>query len=241
MKKLFKMGIVLTFMLFVLTGCTNTEYNVKVNNDGSGKVEYSVEFDEGILASEYEVGLGWLDDFKFLTNIKKIAEENGYSVEDIKKTIEDAENNGNTYEVVSGCKVSREFENISEEFKIEESIGEEYAQIIDDTGLKIEKGVFVTKYTQSFTVDLTKAGEVVNKVDVTYEFPKGIAKSNADSESFFTNKLTWNLEKGETQQIEYTVYSFNISLIIAIIVVILVLVLIIVLIIKKKKSKKIQK
>lgn len=239
MKRYLKMGIVLMFMLFILTGCTNTEYDVKVKRNGTGKVEYTVELDEEILnntlnkdvtdESKKVDGIKWIQDFNVFSNLMKVAEENGYNVEKIQR-----DNN------MLGYKASKEFNNIAEEFKIKDSIGDEYIIIENDTGIKAEKGIFITKYTQSFTADLSKAGEVINKVKLSYDFPKGITKSNADDKSsLFSSTLTWNLGKNEVKKIEYTVYSFNIVLIIIIIIAIVVVTTIIYIIIKRsKKSNK---
>lgn len=236
MKKNLKMGIVLMFMLFVLTGCTNTEYNVKVKRNGTGKTEYSVEFDKEKLdemvnkdsneESQKIDGIEWIQSFNVFSVLMNAAEKNGYNVEEIKK-------DGNTL----GYKASKEFNNIAEEFKIQDSVGEEYIIIENDSGIKVEKGIFITKYTQSFTADLSKAGEVINKVKLSYNFPKGITKSNADDKSsLFSSTLTWNLGKNEVKKIEYTVYSFNISLIIIIIIAIVIAVVIIYIIMKKIKK-----
>lgn len=239
MKRYLKMGIVLMFMLFILTGCTNTEYDVEVKRNGTGKVEYTVELDEEILnntlnkdvkdESKKVDGIKWIQDFNVFSNLMKVAEENGYNVEKIQR-----DNN------MLGYKASKEFNNIAEEFKIKDSVGDEYITIENDTGIKVEKGIFITKYTQSFTADLSKAGEVINKVKLSYNFPKGITKSNADDKSsLFSSTLTWNLGKNEVKKIEYTVYSFNISLIIIIIIAIVVITTIIYIIIKRsKKSNK---
>ncbi len=236
MKRFFKMGIVLMFMLFVLTGCTNTEYDVKVERNGSGKAEYTIELDEELLnnklnkdaedESEKIDGIKWVQDLNVFSALINDAKENGYNTEEIKKD-----------DNIIGYKVSKEFNNIAEEFKIQESVGEEYIKIENDTGMKIEKGTFITKYTQCLTVDLSKAGDVINKVKVSYNFPKGITKSNADNkDSLFSSTLTWNLGKNDVKKIEYTVYSFNISLIIIIIIAIVVVVLIIYILIKKRKK-----
>lgn len=229
MKRILKMGIVLMLMVFLLTGCTNTEYNVKVKEDGSGKVEYKVEYDEEILKNKYDVDLAWVKSFEFLSSVMKVAEENGYSIENIEK-------DGNTL----GYKASKGFNNMTEEFKIQNSVGDDYITITDDTGIQIEKGTFVTKYTQSFTADLQKGGEVINKVKLSYKFPKGIAKSNADKKfSLLSSKLTWELGQYETKKIEYTVYAFNTILIVIIVAVLVVVILVAFVFIKKyKKDKK---
>ena len=242
MKRVLKMGIILTFMLFILTGCTNTEYNVKINRNGSGKVNYSVEFDNEALkqalkieetANEDEEIKEFFDLVKslelFSSSIEK-AQKNGYTTEEIIK-----DNN------IVGYTATREFENISEEFVIADSVVEEYVTISDDTGIKIEKNFFTTKYTQSFTIDLTKGGDVINKVKISYDFPKGFTKSNADEKaSILATTLTWNLGKGEIKTIEYTVYSLNLPVIIIIVAIIVLIIVLVIVLVKNAKRTKIK-
>lgn len=246
MKRVLKIGIILIFMLFILTGCTNTEYNVRVNKDGSGKVNYSVEFDNEVLKETLEINdiddedeqtkelkelLALAGDVEVFSIAIEKAQENGYTTEEI---IED--------DNIVGYTATKEFENISEEFVIADSIVEEYVTISGDTGIKIEENFFTTKYTQSFTMDLTKGGDATNKVKISYEFPKGFTKSNADEKasSLLTTTLAWNLCNGEIKTIEYTVYTINLPIIIIIIIVaiiILIIVLVTVLVKKRKKNK----
>lgn len=205
MKKVLKMSIVLTFMLFILTGCTNTEYNVKINKNGSGKVEYSVNFDEKIL-KENNIDLVEFEDMKFLDNVKKTAEENGYTIEDIKKD-----------DATWGYKASKEFEKM-EDFKIKDSINNAYVDILDDTGLKIEKSFFKTKYSQSFKVDVSKkSNDLINEIKLTYDLPNGKVVTNTAQETSRGNVLTWTIKGGETVEVSYCVESINILPVIGII------------------------
>ncbi len=242
MKRVLKISLILTFILLILTGCTNTEYNVRVNKDGSGKVNYSVEFDNEVLKETLEIKdiadedeqtkelkelLALAEDVEVFSIAIEKAQENGYTTEEI---IED--------DNIVGYTATKEFENISEEFVIADSIVEEYVAISGDTGIKIEENFFTTKYTQSFTMDLTKGGDATNKVKISYEFPKGFTKSNADEKasSLVTTTLAWNLCNGEIKTIEYTVYTINLPIIIVAII-ILIIVLVTILVKKCKKNK----
>lgn len=226
MKKVLKMGIVLTFMLFILTGCTNTEYNVKINKNGSGKVEYSVNFDEKTL-TENNIDLVEFEDMKFLDNVKKTAEENGYTIEDIKKD-----------NVTWGYKASKEFEKM-EDFKIKDSINNAYVDILDDTGLKIEKSFFKTKYSQSFKVDVSKkSNDLINEIKLTYDLPNGKVVTNTAQETSRGNVLTWTIKGGETVEVNYCVESINTLPLIFIILACILVIAVIVLVIKKVKKSK---
>ncbi len=235
MKRIIKTTIVLMFMLIVLAGCTNTEYNVKINGNGSGKVEYNIQFDKnGLEEKMKENGLekdsAW-DLMATLTPFEKIintAKENGYNVEYI-------EEEGTRV----GYKASRNYDNI-QDFKIQDSVGDDYITITDDSGIKVEKNFFVTKFSQSVTVDTTKGGEVINTVKISYKFPKGFVKSSADKKTgIFSSQVTWNLGNKESKKIEYTVYSFTTMFKLLILIFIVAIILVVFMIVKKnKKSKK---
>lgn len=234
MKKLLKMGIVLTFMLFILTGCTNTEYNVKINEDGSGKVEYSVNFDEKTL-KENSIDLVEFEDMKFLDNVKKTAEENGYTIEDIKK-------DGVTW----GYTASKEFERM-EDFKIKDSINNAYVDILDDTGVKIEKSKSKKTYSQSFTIDVSnKSNDLINEIKLTFDLPNGKIVTNTAQETSKENVLTWTIKGGEKVEVKYCVEvtdeaaekSELLKIIILVSILVIVVISVIVFVIKKVKKSK---
>lgn len=233
MKRIIKTTIVLMFMLIVLAGCTNTEYNVKINRNGSGKVEYNIQFDkngleEKIKENGLEKDSAWdlvatLEPFK---NIIEAAKKNGYDVEYI-------EEEGK----MVGCKASKNYDNM-QDFKIQDSVGDTYITITDDSGIKTEKNFFITKFSQSVTVETNKGGDVINKVEISYKFPKGIVKSNADEKSgIIHSNRTWNLGNRESKKIEYTVYTLNLLPIIIIVVIIIAIVCLVIKKVDKGKEK----
>ena len=232
MKRIIKTTIVLMFMLIVLTGCTNTEYNVQINKNGSGKVECKIQLDESIIGDKIKElnmdtksQMGLISAAEPLEPIIETAQESGYDVEEIKNE-----------DVTVGCKLSKKFDNISD-FKIQEAVGaDSYVTITEDSGINIEKNLFITKITQNVTIDTTIGGDVINKVEISYKFPKGIVKSNADEKSgIIHSNRTWNLGNRESKKIEYTVYTLNL---LPIIIILVVIILIVCLVIKKKKSGK---
>lgn len=206
MKRIFGVLIVVFFMLVLLTGCTNTEYGVQVNEDGSGKVEYKIQLDESIIEDQIkELSMDTKSQELIaaaepLNNIIETAKENGYDIEEI---IEE--------DVVVGYKATKEFDDITQ-FKIQDSVGNDYVDVIEDTGIQIEKENGKIIYKQSATINVDKAGDIINTVKVSYKFPKGSVESNADEvedKDTANTTLTWNLGKRETKKIEYTITSFT--------------------------------
>ncbi len=242
MKKYIRLVMVMVLMLFVLTGCTNTKYDVKVKKNGKGKVEYKVEFDEGVLERDYDSTLAGIESFGFLDSLKQAVEKNGYTYENLTKK-----------GAISGCKITKEFDDIAKDFKVENTVDTAYIiiksadgteinekeikknpDLANATEIKVEKGFFVTKYSQSFIVDTNKGGDVINTITIKYHFPIGIAKSNADKGIF---NLTWNIGKYQEKKIEYTFYAFNWPLIALIIIAIIIIICIIRKIIINKREK----
>ncbi len=233
MKRIIKTTIVLMFMLIVLAGCTNTEYNVKINRNGSGKVEYNIQFDKnGLEEKMKENGLEKDSAWNLMATLTPF-----------EKIIETAKNNGYDVEYIEeegtriGYKASRNYDNI-QDLKIQDSVGDDYITITDDSGIKVEKNFFVTKFSQSVTVDTAKGGEVINTVKISYKFPKGFVKSSADKKNgIFSSQVTWNLGNKESKKIEYTVYTLNLLPIIIIVVIIIVIVYLVIKKVNKGKEK----
>ena len=123
------------------------------------------------------------------------------------------------YRVKAKPRVSREA--AIEEFSLEEAFGEEYVKDTEDNGIKVEKGLFVTKYSQVAELDLTTLSEDEQGITMAYQvkLPAKVTNSNATEVLDNGKTLKWNLTGGEVNKIEFTAQELNI-LPIAIIVVI---------------------
>lgn len=206
MKKTIGLIIVLILTLITLTGCAEINYEVEVNRDGSGEISYIYGISKEVLQ-----GLNVSAD-DFVSEMKEQAEESEYQVE----AYED--------ENIAGFKANKNIEDLNTEFSLEEAFGEEYVKDTEDNGIKVEKGLFVTKYSQFAELDLTTLSEEEQGITMTYQvkLPAKVTNSNA-TEVFENGKtLKWTLIGGEVNSIEFTAQEINI-LSIAIIVLIAVL------------------
>ena len=203
MKKTIGLIIVLILTLIILTGCAEINYQVEVNRDGSGEISYIYGISKEVL-QQLNVSA---DDF--VSEMKEQAQESKYQVE----AYED--------ENIAGFKANKHIENLNEEFSLEEAFGEEYVKDTEDNGIKVEKGLFVTKYSQVAELDLTTLSEDEQGITMAYQvkLPAKVANSNATEVLDNGKTLKWNLTGGEVNKIEFTAQELNI-LPIAIIVVI---------------------
>lgn len=223
MKKTIGLIIVLILTLITLTGCAEINYEVEVNKDGSGEISYIYGISKEAL-QQLNVSA---DDF--VSEMKEQAEESEYQVE----AYED--------ENIAGFKANKHIENLNEEFSLQEAFGEEYVKDTENNGIKIEKGLFFTKYSQVAELDLTTLSEEEQGITMTYQvkLPAKAANSNATEVIDNGKTLKWTLIGGELNTIEFVAEEINILPIMVIaIVVILAVALIIFIILKKKHATK---
>ena len=219
MKKTIALIIVLIGMLIALTGCAEINYQVEVNKDGSGEISYIYGISKDVL-SKLNVSAD-----EFVSSMKEQAEESSYTVE----TYED--------ENIAGFKAKKHIEDLNKDFSLQEAFGEEYVKDTENNGIKVEKGLFVTKYSQNAELDLTTLSEDEQGITMTYQVKlPAKAKINNASEVFDNGKtLKWNLKGGEINKIEFVAQEINLLLILVIAVAVILVVAIIIFIIFKKK------
>lgn len=212
MKKTIGLIIVLILTLITLTGCAEINYEVEINKDGSGEISYIYGISKQVL-QQLNVSA---DDF--VSEMKEQAEKSEYQVE----AYED--------EKIAGFKANKHIENLNEEFSLEEAFGDENVKDTENNGIKIEKGLFVTKYSQLAELNLTNLNEDEQGITMTYQvkLPTKVTNSNATEVLDNGKTLKWNLTGGEVNSIEFTSQQINILPIVIIAVVIIALIIFII-------------
>lgn len=218
MKKTIELLILLIVILIALTGCAQINYQVEINDDGSGEISYIYGVSKEI--SEYITVEDYINEFK------EQAEESNYKVE----FYED--------DIISGFRASKHIENLNTEFSLQEAFGEEYVKDTENNGIKIEKSLFITKYSQTAELDLTTLSKDEQGITMTYQvkLPVKTLTNNATEISKDNKTLKWNLIGGEINKIEFKAQKINI-LPIVIIVIVVIAIIIAVVIIKKHATK----
>lgn len=235
MKKAIKLVIMLVIMVIALTGCVNVDYQITINEDGTGNVTYIYGFEKSKLET-----LGMTVD-QMLENLKTEAMNNQYIVE----KYED--------DTIGGFKASKNIEDVTTGVSLEEAFGEQYVKDSENNQIKIVKeevkrNRFQTKYSQNAEIDLTKMEDMKNYTNMRYVINLPVAvdanKTNASEISEDAKTLTWNLVAGEINRIQFEAVSkaqYKMTVIDAIIIALVVIVLILAVVVINKKSKKKQK
>lgn len=239
MKKTLKSAILLvivSMLLFVLTGCANVNYEIKLSKDGSGEVSYIMGYDKSFLNSMGATKED-LEGDDTLDEMQDEARQEGY-------TIEKFEDN-NTY----GFKASKHVNNIQEEFDFDDIVEEDS---IKDNRIIFEESFLKTKYSQNAILDLSMDEEdeedaltnmMMSQIDVSYKItlPFKAGENNATTVSEDGKTLEWVLKAGQVNEIKFeATQDYMIYLIGGIIglAVIIVIITLIVILTKKNKSKK---
>lgn len=221
MKKTIALIIMLLIILITFSGCAKVNYEVEINKDGSGEITYIYGISKEKLGGSTDLVE------QFVETMKEQAEENNYNVE----IYEDEKN--------SGFKASKHLENLSEEFSLEETFGEEYVKDTENNKINIEKGLWKTKYSQNAELDLTNLKDTNIEMSYKIKLPTKTKTNNA-TEVFENGKeLTWNLKSGEINRIEFVAEEINVVPIVIVIgVVIAVAVTVFIILNKKHVTKK---
>ena len=225
MKKTIGLIIMLLIILITLTGCVNVDYEVKVNKDGSGDISYIYGFSKETLESLQVSAEDMVE------SMKEQAEESLYTVE----AYED--------EKIAGFKAIKHINDLTKDFSLQEAFTENYVKDNENNGIKIEKSLFITKYSQNAEIDLTSMEELGENVKMTYKvnLPGKVKSTNATKISENDKELTWELKGGKINKIEFVAQTINILPIVIITVFILAVsacVIIIFLVLKKKHATK---
>lgn len=236
MKKTIKSAILLIIvgmLLFVLTGCVNVNYEIKLEKDGSGDVSYMMGYDKQFLKSigAKQEDLEGDDTFN---EMQDEAEEKGYTVD----KYED--------ELTYGFKASKHVENIQEEFNVGNVIGED----IEDDKILFEESFLKTKYYQNTKLDLSAiegeddvfTNSILGQMKISYKIvlPFKVGENNATTVSEDGKTLEWTLKAGQLNEISFeAVEDYTMYVIAGVVVLVLVIAAVaIAFVTKKKKSEK---
>ena len=190
---------ILTIILITLTGCANVNYDIKLNEDGSGDIVYTMGYDKSFLKSMgVETSAVAKDDS--LKDMKEEAKEKGYTIEDYE--------DDTTY----GFKASKHVNNIQEEFNVNDEVSDDN----EESGKIIyEKTLLKTRYYQDSKVDLTDIlsdneeaamlKAVMSQMKVSYRItlPFRVGSNNATIVSEDGKTIEWILKVSEVNEIKF--------------------------------------
>lgn len=211
MKKTIALIVMLLIALITLTGCVNINYEVKVNEDGSADISYVYGISKETLES-MQVSAD-----EMIESMKEQAEESSYTVE------------GYEDDETAGFKASKHLENVNTDFSLQEAFGEEYVKDSENNGIKTEKNLLTTKYSQNAEIDLTSMEDMAQAITMTYtiKLPKKATTSNASAVSSDGKELTWNLTAGEVNKVEFVAQGLNVLALVVIVVAVALVVVVV--------------
>lgn len=234
MKRTLKSVLLVAFLsltLFVLTGCANVNYEIKLERDGSGEVSYIMGYDKAFLSS-MQVSVDDIKEDDSFDEVKQEATNEGYTIEEYEDE--------STY----GFKAYKHVNNIQNEFKIDEDTDA-------DDGIKYEKTLFKTKYSQNLALNLsdiigeeedalTKA--ILGQMKISYKIvlPFKVGENNATTVSEDGKTVEWILKAGEANEVKFVAEEDSTSYVVAGtgVVVLIIALCAIVVVTNKKKGKK---
>lgn len=223
MKKTIGLVMALVLVLIALTGCVKVDYEVKVNKDGSGDISYVLGFTKKTLDSLQVTAEDMTE------SMREQAEKSAYTVD----TYEDDE--------IAGFKAQKHIDDLSTNLSMEEAFGKENVKDQEENGINVKKGLFKTEYSQNAQIDLTNLSNLGDSIKIVYKV-KLPAKAKENNATEVNGKeLTWNLEAGKVNQIEFTATGINvlpIIIIVLVVVVVIAAIVIIFVILKRKKGTK---
>ncbi len=213
--------IVLAIAMFMLTGCANINYEIKLEKDGSGEISYIMGYDKNFLNS-MEVSVEDLRGDNSFDEMRQEAQQEGYTIEEYEDST--------TY----GFKAYKHVENVQNEFKVmEDSTGED--------AIHFEKSFFKTSFSQNATLDLSDlSGEgqaedaltsaIMGQMKISYKIvlPFAVGQNNASNVSEDGKTLEWTLKAGQTNEINFTAEQsnmVNIAIIAGAVILVLILIL----------------
>lgn len=187
MKKTILLTILLIITLITLCGCVNVDYATTINKDGSGEVAFIYSLNKSVITS-----LG-KNNIYAIENMKKNAEDAGYSVEDY----EDGE--------TTGFKASKKVDDITKKSYISE-IFEQYVENEEESKINIKNHLFGKTYSQKAIINLESVEQLKElgaKVSYTVNLPTKVSKTNANNISKDKKTITWNIDFGTTEEISF--------------------------------------
>lgn len=192
--------IFILFLFIFVTGCSNLEMSMKINNNRS--MFYTVY----VLNENYNNEIA-----RNISVYKQKLENNGYFVSEYNKN--------NKY----GMIISKEYDNIDyvsrakkeDEFNLLYMYNNDYNSEIENKMFYMDKKFISNYYVANFYVDLSNLGIDLNDSSVIYtvELPYRVKNSNADIISNDRKTLTWNISSLGKTEIDYEFELKNYDLI----------------------------
>ena len=224
MKRTILLVIVLAFMLFTLTGCVTAQYNLKINKDKTGEVEYVYALDKSVLESLNTTAR------EATLEMREKVVKNNYKVEDYED------------EKSAGFRATKHIDDVTEENILEEMFGEKYIKNIEESKVKVKKTLFGNKYNQKAIVNLESVdslAQITVKLEYTLNIPTKVGKNNADEISKDGKTITWKFKPGEEREIYFYADSGRmLKMIILVIIAIIIITAIVIYIFKHLKNNK---
>lgn len=227
------LAALISFTGLSLAGCAESNVNMKVNQDGSGSMEYSITIDKSAVKMLNGMNSDEGKKIDIKTSFKQLidkAKEVGY---DGKLT---------TTKDKEGIIISKDYKDIMDINKKSPKISNNATKQDVDFNiaenknfLTREKGLFSTKYKLHMKV--TPQGDSSQGVSSSFNLttPSKASSSNAEYKS--GNKLTWDMTKSQYINAEFSTLNIK-NIIISIIVIVVLIVLLVILVIKKKSGSK---
>lgn len=188
--------IFLSIFIFLCSGCADVEYNLTINKDNSGILEYLVKLqDIEINVEIYE---------EIIDAIVTELEANDFVVERTKETI----------------KATKEIDNVLEMDELDSLIKTDETSIV-----RSEKKLFVTKYYLDAKVDLTGYSKTAKEIkldkelkeflDIKFNLNLPVKSNSSNSEIENGEMLTWKLNYGEENiiKVEYSLINKEVVII----------------------------
>lgn len=197
MKKTFKSIFIILCLLFVLTGCVDSTYTVKLKSNASGTINFIIGYNKQTLTSvgvsKDEINNVAKTSFKdFIT----VATENGFTVNE---KIDDK---------FVGYECIKTVSNFNEDTSLIALFGNKYLK--EMSNIKIEKNFLSTSFTQDAKLDLTSirtenSNVMTSNMNIKYvvKLPGCSFDNNADEVNLLKNTLTWQLEAGKINEIYF--------------------------------------
>ncbi|MGP4059507.1 LppM family (lipo)protein [Halobacillus sp. H74] len=217
--------------IFILTGCVQGDYALKINKDGSGESTITVGIEEDAYEQIGGRGEGMID------SVNNELESRGY-------TIEPYEEDGHV-----GFVAEKTFDDVRDMEVLPVTAGlSEMGAAASSGGSPIEmetsSGLFFTTYKVKGEIDLERTGLlggmqqlVANQMDLTFTLDLPISPKDHNADRTDGNRLQWDIDTaGETEaMVEVAVPKVR-NIIVAVVSGLLVLTLLGFLIVRKRKA-----
>ncbi len=221
MKKVLSLIAIMIVLVIGLTGCVNVNYEVTLNKDGTADIAYVYGIEKSALQQLGSTAEGLTEE------MKQNAEESEYEIE------------AYSDDTMEGFRAKKHIENLSD-ISLAEAFGEEYVTDSEENQFKIDKEGLKTVYSQNANIDLSSMDDNTSsmvKMKYTVKLPTKVGDNNASEVSNDGKTLTWNLEAGKINEINFTATSSSPVVTIAIIVIAALIIIVVAVVIIKKLKK----